>query len=84
MPALTRNVLTQSLDQVAVWEEQGWRLTVAVNLSPSALSDATLADIVDLLGMYQRNAQTSLTHLRSLRSWRSETPLATHDELGGG
>jgi diguanylate cyclase (GGDEF)-like protein len=46
MPALTRNVLTQSLDQVAVWKEQGWRLTVAVNLSASALSDATLFEQV--------------------------------------
>jgi diguanylate cyclase (GGDEF)-like protein len=46
MPALTRNVLTTALDQVAVWEEQGWMLTVAVNLSASALNDETLPERV--------------------------------------
>jgi EAL domain-containing protein (putative c-di-GMP-specific phosphodiesterase class I) len=42
MPALTRSVLNQALDQVAAWATQGRELTVAVNLSASALSDATL------------------------------------------
>lgn len=46
MPALTRQVLTESLDQVLAWEQQGWRLTVAVNLSPSALNEATLFEQV--------------------------------------
>jgi diguanylate cyclase (GGDEF)-like protein len=46
MPALTRRVLTQSLDQLAVWEERGWRLTIAVNLSASTLADATLFEQV--------------------------------------
>jgi len=65
MPALTRNVLTQSLDQVAVWEEQGWSLTVAVNLSASALSDATLFEQVTSMlaarGVPPRGLQLELT-----------------------
>jgi diguanylate cyclase (GGDEF)-like protein len=46
MPALTRNVLSQALDQVADWAEQGRVVTVAVNLSASALNDATLPELV--------------------------------------
>jgi len=42
MPALTRVVLATALDQVAEWQSQGRELTVAVNLSASALVDSDL------------------------------------------
>jgi diguanylate cyclase len=42
MPALTRIVLEKSLDQAATWQARGERLTVAVNLSASALVDSDL------------------------------------------
>ncbi len=42
MPALTRVVLATALDQAAEWEAQGLPLTVAVNLSASALVDSDL------------------------------------------
>lgn len=44
MPALTRRVLAQALDQVAAWAEQGWEISAAVNISPSTLSDETLVE----------------------------------------
>jgi diguanylate cyclase (GGDEF)-like protein len=65
MPALTWNVLTQALDQVADWEEQGQVLTVAVNLSASALSDATLPERVTSMlaarGVPPRDLQLEVT-----------------------
>ena len=42
MPALTRVVLAQALDQAAAWHAEGQRLTVSVNLSASSLGDADL------------------------------------------
>jgi diguanylate cyclase (GGDEF)-like protein len=42
MPAMTRAVLSQALDQVADWHRDGRLLAVAVNLSPSSLSDPDL------------------------------------------
>jgi len=42
MPALTRVVLVQALDQVAQWHAHGQPLTVAVNLSASSLVDSDL------------------------------------------
>jgi diguanylate cyclase len=44
MPALTRVVLAQALDQVARWRAQGRPLIVAVNLSASSLVDADLPE----------------------------------------
>ncbi|MCB2176723.1 MAG: EAL domain-containing protein [Actinomycetales bacterium] len=46
MPALTRKVVAHALDQVAAWGEQGWEISAAVNISPSALSDETLFEQV--------------------------------------
>ena len=46
MPALTRVVLAQALDQVAKWRVQGRPLVVAVNLSASSLVDADLPEQV--------------------------------------
>jgi diguanylate cyclase (GGDEF)-like protein len=46
MPALTRVVLAQALDQVAQWHAQGRPLSVAVNLSASSLVDADLPEQV--------------------------------------
>jgi diguanylate cyclase (GGDEF)-like protein len=46
MPALTRVVLAQALDQVAKWHAQGRPLSVAVNLSASSLVDADLPEQV--------------------------------------
>ncbi len=46
MPSLTQLVLEMALDQAAVWQSQGQHLTVAVNLSASALIDADLPDQV--------------------------------------
>ena len=46
MPALTRVVLTQALDQASTWQAQGRPLTVAVNLSASSLSDTDLPNQV--------------------------------------
>jgi len=46
MPALTRVVLAQALDQVANWHSQGRQLTVAVNLSASCLADTGLPEQV--------------------------------------
>ncbi|WP_159810402.1 putative bifunctional diguanylate cyclase/phosphodiesterase, partial [Cellulomonas citrea] len=40
MPRLTRSMLVQALDQVVAWRRGGVDLTVAVNLSASALIDA--------------------------------------------
>jgi diguanylate cyclase (GGDEF)-like protein len=42
MPALTRVVLALALDQVADWHARGQQLTVAVNLSASAMVDSDL------------------------------------------
>ncbi|MFC6006455.1 putative bifunctional diguanylate cyclase/phosphodiesterase [Angustibacter luteus] len=42
MRELTTAVLEQSLDQVRVWQDQGRRLAVAVNLSASSLVDMDL------------------------------------------
>jgi diguanylate cyclase (GGDEF)-like protein len=42
MPALTRVVLAQALDQLAEWHRHGLRLMVAVNLSASSLVDSDL------------------------------------------
>jgi diguanylate cyclase (GGDEF)-like protein len=42
MRELTIAVLTQALDQVLVWREQGRELSIAVNLSPSSLVDVDL------------------------------------------
>ena len=46
MPALTRVVLAQALDQVAAWQARDQHLTVAVNLSASSLGDTDLPDQV--------------------------------------
>ena len=46
MRAMTRRVLEMSLDQAAVWHQQGKPLTIAVNLSASSLVDAQLPDEV--------------------------------------
>ncbi|MBC7559248.1 MAG: EAL domain-containing protein [Dermatophilaceae bacterium] len=51
MPTLTRVVLTIALDQAAIWHAQGRPLTVAVNLSASALVDADLpGQVASMLG----------------------------------
>jgi diguanylate cyclase (GGDEF)-like protein len=42
MPALTRVVLAQALDQASTWHAQGQQLTVSVNLSASSLGDVDL------------------------------------------
>ena len=42
MPRLTRSMLVQALDQVAGWRRAGVDLTVAVNLSASALIDVAV------------------------------------------
>src|SRR5665648_359396 len=42
MPSLTQVVLAAALDQVATWQGQGQRMTVAVNLSASSLVDSDL------------------------------------------
>ena len=46
MTAMTRLVLDIALDQAAAWQQQGQRLTVAVNLSASSLVDADLPEEV--------------------------------------
>jgi diguanylate cyclase (GGDEF)-like protein len=46
MRAMTQLVLEMALDQAAVWEAQGQQLTIAVNLSASALVDADLPEEV--------------------------------------
>jgi len=46
MPALTRTVLAQALDQAAAWHREGHPLTVAVNISASSLVDADLPNQV--------------------------------------
>jgi diguanylate cyclase (GGDEF)-like protein len=47
MHDMTVAVLEQSLDQVKVWSDGGWRLPVAVNLSPSSLVDIELPHRVE-------------------------------------
>jgi len=42
MPALTRVVLAQALDQASIWQAKSQPLTVAVNLSASSLVDTDL------------------------------------------
>jgi diguanylate cyclase len=87
MPALTRSVLQQSLDQIVAWEEQGRTLTVAVNLSASVLSDATLfGQVTSLLssrGVSPRSLQLELTE-ESLMSdlERARETLARLREVG--
>ncbi len=50
MPALTRTVLGQALDQAAAWDRAGTPLTVAVNLSAGSLSNPELpAEITAML-----------------------------------
>ncbi len=50
MRGLTQAVLVQALDRAAAWRRAGRRLSVAVNLSASALVDASLpADVAALL-----------------------------------
>ncbi len=49
MPALTTQVLTQALDQAALWQAEGRRLTIAVNLSASSLLDSDLPEQVAAL-----------------------------------
>jgi diguanylate cyclase (GGDEF)-like protein len=44
MQEMTRIVLTQALDQAAVWILHEIRLTISVNLSPSSLLDAALPE----------------------------------------
>jgi EAL domain-containing protein (putative c-di-GMP-specific phosphodiesterase class I) len=46
MPALTRAVLTQALDQVSAWQAHGQELTVAVNLSGSCLGNPNLPTLI--------------------------------------
>jgi diguanylate cyclase len=46
MAQMTEIVLTQALDQAAIWRDQGRPLTVAVNLSASSLVDADLPEQV--------------------------------------
>ena len=46
MHSLTQRVLVLALDQAAAWRDQGRRLTVAVNLSPSSLLDAELPGVI--------------------------------------
>jgi len=46
MPALTRSVLAQALDQAAAWHREGHPLTVAVNISASSLVDTDLPNQV--------------------------------------
>lgn len=47
MPALTRTVLSQALDQVACWRRDGYDLAVAVNLSASSLADPQLPEQIE-------------------------------------
>jgi EAL domain-containing protein (putative c-di-GMP-specific phosphodiesterase class I) len=49
MPALTRVVLAQALDQAAAWLAHGQSLTVSVNLSASSLVDSDLPKQVALM-----------------------------------
>jgi diguanylate cyclase (GGDEF)-like protein len=50
MRELTTAVLTQGLDQVAKWRDDGREMSIAVNLSPSSLVDADLpAQVFGLL-----------------------------------
>jgi EAL domain-containing protein (putative c-di-GMP-specific phosphodiesterase class I) len=46
MHAMTRAVLGIALDQAAVWQASGRRLTLAVNLSASSLVDTDLPEQV--------------------------------------
>jgi len=46
MRAMTRVVLQIALDQAAVWQAEGRRLTIAVNLSASSMIDTGLPDEV--------------------------------------
>ena len=65
MPAMTRVVLSQALDQTAVWQARGRLLTVAVNLSASSLVDADLPErIIAMLaerGVPPRALQLEIT-----------------------
>lgn len=46
---LTRQVLTQALDQCRHWRQDGWHVPIAVNLSAHCLADPDLVDIVAAL-----------------------------------
>jgi len=65
MPALTRVVLAQALDQLAIWQRQGLRLMVAVNLSASSLVDSDLprqvASMLAARGISPRALQLEIT-----------------------
>jgi diguanylate cyclase (GGDEF)-like protein len=65
MPRLTREVLTQALDQLAEWHAQGRQLTVAVNLQASSVVDAELprqiASMLATRGLSPRFLQLEIT-----------------------
>src|SRR4051812_39076629 len=49
LPALTTSVLTMAAAQAAAWWRAGARLTVAVNIAPSALGPRLVADVTRVL-----------------------------------
>ncbi len=60
MRSMTRVVLQIALDQAAVWQAQGRRLTVAVNLSASSMIDTGLPDEVADMLLTRRLAPAAL------------------------
>lgn len=62
MPRLTRSMLAQALDQVVAWRRVGVELTVAVNLSASALIDAEVPGQVMAL-LAERSLEPSVLKL---------------------
>jgi len=59
MHEMTVAVLEQSLDQVQRWAQEGLRLPVAVNLSPSSLVDIDLSSRVEQM-LHERGLDSSL------------------------
>jgi len=49
LPQLTRSLLEQVIAQLTDWDARGLKLTAAVNVSPSVLSDETFPDQLEVL-----------------------------------